>query len=109
MNRLMNLRTGYTTIAALTLAAGLAGAAYAGNDRETVQRASSPATAGAESTPLTMDEVLARLRIAGYSDFAEVEREKGRYEVKGRDAEGRRVELYVDARDGKVLEQKRHD
>ena len=56
-----------------------------------------------------MDEVLARLRTAGYSDFREIERENGRYEVKGSDADGRRVELYVDARTGEVVKEERDD
>ena len=56
-----------------------------------------------------MDEVLARLRTAGYSDFREVEREHGRYEVKGMDADGRRVELYVDSRTGEIVQEERDD
>ena len=107
MSKSMNTRTRYASIAALALAAGLAGAAYAGSDqdKDADRRTGSAATAGASSPQLALDDVLARLRSAGYSDFREIEREKGRYEVKGSDAEGRRVELYVDARTGEVVKE----
>lgn len=112
MNKTMNTRTGYATIAALALAAGLAGEAFAGSDKDTDRRTDSAATAAAASTSspqLDLDEVLARLRTVGYSDFREVERENGRYEVNSRNAEGRRVELYVDARTGEVVKEERDD
>ena len=114
MSMSINTRTRYATIAALALAAGLAGIAYAGSDKDkdVDGRPGSTAaatTAGASSPPLAMDEVLARLRTAGYSDFREIEREHGRYEVKGSDADGRRVELYVDARTGEVVKEERDD
>jgi len=111
MSKMVNTWTRYATIAALALAAGLAGAAYAGSDKDkdADRRTDSAATAGASSPPLALDDVLARLRSAGYSNFREIEREKGRYEVKGSDAEGRRVELYVDARTGEVVKEERDD
>ncbi len=114
MSKPMNTRARYATIAALALAAGLAGAAYAGSDKDKdgdrrTGSATAATTAGATLPPLTLDEVLARLRTAGYSDFRELERENGRYEVKGSDAEGRRVELYVDARTGEVVKEERDD
>ena len=97
MIKSMNTRTRYAAIAALALAAGLAGAAYAGSDKDkdADRRTNSAMTAaaGTSAPPLALDEVLARLRTAGYSDFREIERENGLYEVEGRDAGGRRVEL----------------
>ena len=110
----INTRTGYATIAALALAAGLAGTAYAGSDKDKEVDGRPGATMAATSrgtttAPLAMDQVLARLRTAGYSDFREIEREHDRYEVKGSDADGRRVELYVDARTGEVVKEERDD
>ena len=114
MSKSINTRNRYATIAALALAAGLAGAAYAGSDKDknTDRHTDSTATASSAETtiaPLAMDEILARLRTAGYSDFREIERENGRYEVKGIDAEGRRIELYVDARTGAIVKQEWDD
>lgn len=108
MTKLTHNRAFYPTIAALTLTTGLAGAASAGNgenrsaaqpaDRETATEA--PADASSE---LGLEDILARLQTAGYFGIREIEREYGRYEVKGRDAEGRVVELHVDARTGAVI------
>jgi len=52
---------------------------------------------------LQPEDVLARLRAQGYSDIAEIERERNSYEVKARNADGRWVELYVDGNTGEVL------
>ena len=46
-------------------------------------------------------EVLERVRAAGYAEVLRVEREDGGYEVRARDAQGRRVKLYVTS-DGRV-------
>jgi len=114
MSKSTNTRTRYATIAALALAAGVAGAAYASSDKDKdtdkrVDQAATAAAARTSSPHLALDEVLARLRSAGYSDFREIERENGRYEVKGRNAEGDRVELYVDARSGEIVKEERDD
>lgn len=120
MSNSMNNRARYATLAAMALAAGLAGAAYASSDKEKDKhkdkgaetrggQASTAAVAGNLPPMLTLDAVLARLRGAGYSDFREVEREDGHYEVKGRNAKGDRVELYVDARSGEIAKEERDD
>ncbi len=114
MSKSTNTAKRYTTIAALALAASLAGAAYASSDNhmDAQTRTEPTAVAGfAENAapPLAADEVLARLRKAGYSDFRKIERENGRYEVKSIDAQGYRVELYVDARTGEVVKAERDD
>lgn len=54
-------------------------------------------------------QVAARVRDAGYGSIDEIERERDRFEVKTRDANGRRVELYVDALTGEILRSKRDD
>lgn len=69
-----------------------------------------PATAATESAPtLTMEQVLAQLRDQGYGEVYEIERERDRFEVKARDREGRRVELYLDARTGETVKTERKD
>jgi len=52
---------------------------------------------------LEPEGILSRLRAEGYSDFVELERERDRYEVKARNADGRWVEVYVDSSTGEVL------
>ena len=52
---------------------------------------------------IPMEQVLTQLKADGYSEFYEVERDGGRYEVKATNQQGRRVELYVDARTGETL------
>ncbi|HEU4458567.1 MAG TPA: PepSY domain-containing protein [Methylibium sp.] len=69
------------------------------------------ATAGAQTAapaamaaPMNFQQVVERVVAKGYSDVREVERKSEKlYEVSARDGQGRRVELYVDARSGEVL------
>jgi uncharacterized membrane protein YkoI len=64
----------------------------------------------AQAAPaMPMEQVLAQLKADGYAEVYEIERDKGRYEVEARNREGRRVELYLDARTGKILETKDED
>ena len=114
MSKQMNTRAAYATIAAMALTVGLAAAAYASSDKDkdVDRRAAQEATvalATDASSELALEEILARLRTAGYSDFREIERESGRYEVEGRHPEGHHVELYVDARTGEVIKEERDD
>ncbi|HYH39769.1 MAG TPA: PepSY domain-containing protein [Azospirillum sp.] len=90
----------FGVLAAALLAAGLGTAAYA---QQTLQQ--TPQTAVAE--PLSIRAILDRVEAQGYRDITEVEREDGRYEVKAVDAEGRRVELKLDARTGEVVKAER--
>jgi hypothetical protein len=60
-----------------------------------------PATVAA---PLGFQQLVDRVTALGYSDVREIERKSDKlYEVKARNAQGQRVELYVDARSGEVL------
>lgn len=58
---------------------------------------------------LPMEQVLANLKQQGYAEITEIERERDRYEVKARNREGERVELYVDARTGQTVKSERED
>ena len=112
MSKLTQSKAAAAAIAALTLAAGIAGTAYAGSNDDADRRvgeASVSIERDGDSTVLPMEAMLARLRAAGYTEIRKVERERGRYEVEGRDAQGERVELYVDARTGEVLKAERDD
>lgn len=63
-----------------------------------------------QATPaMPMEQVLVELRAQGYAEVYEIEREKGRYEVEAKNQEGRRVELYLDARTGRILESEEED
>ena len=96
-----------TLIATLALTGGLIGAgatiapAFAQN---TVPAASATAVApAAQSSWMSIKDVLDKLEAAGYRDFREVERDDNRYEVKATDPQGQRVELDVDPVTGDVL------
>jgi uncharacterized membrane protein YkoI len=59
---------------------------------------------------MPLEDVIRELSRQGYGDIREVERAgPDRYEVYARDADGRRVELKVDAVTGKVLEREEED
>ena len=91
----------FGVLAAALLAAGLGTAAA--HAQQTLQQ--TPQTAVVE--PLSVRAILDRVEAQGYRDITEVEREDGRYEVKAVDAEGRRVELKLDARTGEVIKAER--
>jgi hypothetical protein len=86
-------------LAALLLGtAGLAAIAQAPSAPQAPQAPAAPAAT------LNFQQVIDRVVAQGYSDVREVERKSDKlYEVKARDGQGRRVELYVDARSGEVL------
>jgi uncharacterized membrane protein YkoI len=86
-------------LAALLLGtAGLAAIAQAPSAPQAPQAPAAPAAT------LSFQQVIDRVVAQGYSDVREVERKSDKlYEVKARDGQGRRVELYVDARSGEVL------
>ncbi|WP_435750462.1 PepSY domain-containing protein [Thauera sp. AutoDN2] len=96
-----------TLIATLALTGGLIGAgatiapAFAQN---TVPAASATAVApAAQSSWMSIKDVLDKLEAAGYTDFREIEREKNKYEVKATDPQGQRVELDIDPLSGDIL------
>ncbi|MDX1431377.1 MAG: PepSY domain-containing protein [Gammaproteobacteria bacterium] len=98
---------------ATILGAGLVGTAMATDDdaaRESRDRSQPSTVAAASGAALDGAGIIARLQARGYHDFREVERDDdGRYEVKARDASGRRVELYVDSTSGDILRTERDD
>lgn len=53
--------------------------------------------------------ILDGLSDLGYTNFGEIEREQGHYELDATNPEGRNVEVYVDARTGEVLRSKPED
>ncbi|MBK1698366.1 PepSY domain-containing protein [Rhodovibrio salinarum] len=84
----------------------------AGDTGQSVQQQSRDDTNKLQTGQRTMpmEEVIGKLSRQGYSDIREVERDgPDRYEVDARDAEGRRVELKVDAVTGKVLSREDND
>ena len=71
-----------------------------------------PATAASQQAGavLAIPELLERLSRGGYRDFGGITRKGDRlYEVDARDAQGRKVELDVDARTAEVLASERDD
>lgn len=94
--------------AALSLTALLGAGTYA-----VAQTASAPAPASAPAAapqtaavpaPMSIQDLLGKLTAQGYTDVSEVERKGDKlYEVKARDAQGRRMEMKVDARTAEIL------
>ena len=88
-----------TLIATLALTGGIIGAgamfvpAFAQN----------AATTTTQANWMSMEQVQVKLEAAGYRDFEKFERDSNKYEVKGTDAQGRRVELDVDPVTGDIL------
>ncbi len=56
---------------------------------------------------VNMEQVLATITAAGYSDVREIDRESRGYEVYANDAEGRRWEIKVDGRSGEIIGRER--
>ena len=86
-----------TRLASYAIALFLAGGAVAAH-----AQASTPVAPAA-----SFQHVVERVVAQGYVDVREVERKSDKlFEVEARDSQGRRVELYVDARSGEVLREK---
>ena len=71
--------------------------------------AAQQATTQVQSDWLNLRQVYDKLEAAGYTDIREIDRERGGYEAKARDSEGRKVKLYIDPRSGEVLNRKTRD
>ncbi len=56
-----------------------------------------------DDTELSMEQVLAKLKEQGYSDITEIGREGDQYCVEARDSNGKKVEKYVDAKTGEIV------
>ncbi len=79
-------------------------ASYAAAGLLATGAAAAGAQASAPAAPMNFQQVVERVVAQGYGDVREVERKSDKlYEIKARDGQGRRVELYVDARSGEVL------
>lgn len=108
MRNTLNSWTGPVFGAALVMSVGAAfvASAMASEDERKTQPPIGAQAADPSSSPeqgLDIDGIVARLESQGYRDVYEIEHERGRYEVKARNSEGRMVELYVDAESGEVL------
>lgn len=58
---------------------------------------------------ITLEQAIARVRAAGYTDIEEIEREGGGYEVCAKDDKGKEVDLKVDGRTGEIKVSKDED
>lgn len=69
-----------------------------------------PAANGASSAPtsswLSLGQIHDKLQADGYTDIREIERERGGYEAKARDRDGRWMKLYIEPLSGKVVDQR---
>lgn len=92
-------------IGAMVLAVGVnAGSHAAGMASKEAQNVNPPAAEQVAPEPyLTEQEIAEALESQGYTEITKIELEKGKYEVKARDADGRRIELYADPRTGEIL------
>ncbi|MCK9530609.1 MAG: PepSY domain-containing protein [Gammaproteobacteria bacterium] len=63
-----------------------------------------PQTSNRTDTWLTIPAIYEKVVAAGYSDIDEIELEKDGYEIKAFNADGERVKLYLDPRNGEVLD-----
>lgn len=84
---------------------GEAGEAYEHGGVPGANAGSAGSAAAATGQPLTLQDAIARAGQLGFTRILEAEYEHGRYEVEALDAQGRKVELYFDAQDGRLLKQ----
>jgi capsular polysaccharide biosynthesis protein len=95
--------TRFRPIAALALALAAAaplGTALASPDRDRADRAATAVTPA--NAPFNAPAAISAVYGAGYTAVSEVEWERGSWQVKAADAQGRSVELRVDATTGAV-------
>ena len=92
------MKTLTTASLALLMTAGAIPAATAQIDDSSALRA--PA---APVYTVSKDEAVAIARGEGLEKLREAERDDGRWEVEGCDAQSREIEVYVDARSGEIL------
>lgn len=59
--------------------------------------------------PIQAEEAIRIARTAGVVRVQEVECDDGKWEVEGRDARGRKIEVEISARDGRILDIDRDD
>jgi hypothetical protein len=64
-----------------------------------------PGPSPAPGPQMSVPDIIRALEGQGYRDFRKIERERGLYEVKALDGQGRLFKLYVDGATGQVLAQ----
>lgn len=62
-----------------------------------------------QSQWLSIPQIHARLEAVGYHNVEKIERERGSYEVRATDRDGRRVKLYLNPLTGETIGQQRHE
>lgn len=72
-------------------------------------QASPPSSSASNTQWLSLPQVQDRVEAAGYRNIEKIEREDNNYEVKATDADGRRVELYLDPVTGEITRTKFKD
>ena len=92
-----------TLIATLALTGGIIGAGAMFVPALAQNAATATINTATQANWMTMEQVQTRLESTGYRDFEKFERDSNKYEVKGTDAQGRRVELDVDPVTGDIL------
>jgi hypothetical protein len=60
-------------------------------------------------TEISIKEVIAKLEALGYKNIHDVEKDDGVWEVDATTADGRRVELDIDPRDGSIIRERPDD
>lgn len=100
----MTIRFRPAAALALALAAAVPFTPAIASDRDDRRAEESRAVAAAR---VDAAAAIAAVRAAGYGPVRDLEWERGRWEVKAADAEGRRVELRVDATTGAVTRRDR--
>lgn len=93
---------GVITIFALTACTTGPFAAF-GKENDTPAVATAEASSKAVKSELSMEQIIARAKGQGYTDISEIEREGGRYCVEALDQDGKRVEVFFDARTGETI------
>jgi uncharacterized membrane protein YkoI len=105
----MSSKRAALTAKALVLGAMLAlGSGYLGQAKALAQTGTTPGSGitGESETAqarLSVGQILAVVKAAGYTKVGKIEREHGVYEVDARDPKGWRVEIYVDAKTGGLV------
>jgi uncharacterized membrane protein YkoI len=61
------------------------------------------ASATASGNLLPVDQAMSRVSAAGYTPTGEIELDDGTYEIESTDANGRRIEVHIDAASGEIL------
>lgn len=63
----------------------------------------------ATTDEISIKDVIAKLEAAGYTQIGDIERDDGRWEIEAVTADGLRVELDVDPKDGSIVRERPED